>query len=251
MPTSLWDRLLAWARGTTPTAPNVPPSAPTRPVSVTPATGTTPTVPVVPSQPTPLPSMPTPIPTQPVPTPAAPPVTPTPVPLRVVLPTEGMNLGLRKLWYNHPTVLDGEVSPCRDELGNPNFDNQCAILMGTCLLRSNLFMGYDKGMCWFPGHKGHSLRAREVADWMRRHPERFGRVEVRTNVTWQHFLNRTGFVCFHNFWGEGNQGDHIDLWDGTGILRREVDPSWEGPSLADGSLDYFERSQEVWFWPVY
>lgn len=167
------------------------------------------------------------------------------------LPTEGPRLGFRKLWNNHPTAVTGEKFPCRDDEGMPHFDNQCAILMGTCLLESGLLHGYDKTTCWYRGHKGHTLRAREVSDWMRRHPERFGRVEIRKNVTWGAFKGRTGFVCFHNFWGQNNQGDHIDLWDGTGIIRKETDPRLEGPGLADGSLDYFERSEEVWFWPVH
>jgi hypothetical protein len=167
------------------------------------------------------------------------------------LPAEGPNLGFRILWNNHPTVETGETFPCRDTDGNPHFGNQCAILMGTCLLRSNLLQGYDKTTCWYRGHQGHTLRAREVAEWMRRNPGRFGTVEIRSNVSWGAFKGRTGFVCFHNFWGVGNQGDHIDLWDGTGILMREKNPGWEGPALADGSLDYFERSEEVWFWPVH
>ena len=176
---------------------------------------------------------------------------PAPAIVRPALPTEGMKLGFRQLWHNHPTVGEGEIFPCRDTMGMPNFDNQCGILMGTCLLRSGLLTGYDKSTCWYRGHKGHTLRAREVADWLRRHPERFGAVEIRKNVTWRAFKGRTGIVCFHNFWGAGNQGDHIDLWDGTGILRREEDPAWEGPILADGALDYFERSEEVWFWPLH
>ena len=167
------------------------------------------------------------------------------------LPTEGINLGFRRIWNNHPTVATGQTFVCLDADGNPNFGNQCAILMGTCLLRSDLLQGYDKTTCWYSGHVGHTLRAREVSDWMRRHPERFGPVEVRSNVTWGAFKGRTGFICFQNFWGENNQGDHIDLWDGTGILMREKYPNWEGPALADGSLDYFERSEEVWFWPVH
>lgn len=247
MPTSnsLWDRVASWLRRTaTPPTTNVPlPTTPTRPQTSNSSIGGVPSAPTSPSTNPIIPTAPSVIP-QPTPT-------PVPISMRVTLPQEGVNLGFRKLWYNHPTILDGEVFPCRDEQGTPNFANQCAILMGTCLLRSNLLAGYDKSMCWFSGHKGHSLRAREVAEWMYRHPERFGRLEIQRNVTWKHFLGRTGLVCFQNFWGEGNQGDHIDLWDGTGSLRREVDPSWEGPSLADGSVDYFERAQEVWFWPVY
>lgn len=219
-----------------------------------------------PSRPTPAPT-PSPVPVpQPSPDLSAPPIpipAPTPVPAPEPpsqppsqpqsdgLPAEGPSLGFRRLWNKHPTVSEGEVFPCRDADGAPHFDNQCAILMGTCLLRSELLHGYDKSTCWYRGHKGHTLRAREVSDWMRRHPERFGRVEIRSNVSWGAFRGRTGFICFHNFWGAGNQGDHIDLWDGTGIIRRENDPTLEGPGLADGSLDYFERSEEVWFWPVH
>ena len=47
---------------------------------------------------------------------------------------------------------------------------------------------------------------------------------------------KTGIVFFRNSWGRGNQGDHIDLWDGSRVRK--------------GGLDYFERSQEVWFWPI-
>lgn len=235
---SFWSRLLSFFRPAPPqqlpTQPSPPPVS-TVPPSQPPVTEPEPETPVVN-------------------TPEEPDVVMPPEPERlssVGLPTEGPNLGFRRLWNNHPTVSEGEVFPCRDADGNPNFSNQCAILMGTCLLRSELLHGYDKPTCWYRGHVGHTLRAREVADWMRRHPERFGPVEIRRNVSWGAFRGRTGFVCFQNFWGEGNQGDHIDLWDGTGILRRENDSSLEGPGLADGALDYFERSEEVWFWPVH
>lgn len=238
---SFWTRLWSFFRPAPQTQPPAPPVVPPAPPAQPP---TPPVLNVPPLQPSP-----------PVTAPQAPPVVPTPPvpeqPQREGLPTEGPNLGFRKLWNNHPTVGEGEVFPCRDADGTPHFDNQCAILMGTCLLRSDLLHGYDKPTCWYRGHKGHTLRAREVSEWMRRHPERFGRVEIRSNVSWGAFRGRTGFVCFHNFWGAGNQGDHIDLWDGTGIIRRENDSSLEGPGLADGSLDYFERSEEVWFWPVH
>ncbi|MDD5393456.1 MAG: T6SS effector amidase Tae4 family protein [Thiothrix sp.] len=232
--TSIWSSIFSWLRRT-PTA-SVPPTPPSTPPVTPPVPPTSPVRPPV----TPVPPVAVPVPpTQP------------PVLHQDELPTEGPNLGFRRIWHNHPTISDNEVFPCRDDAGVPHFDNQCAILMGTCLLRSELLHGYDKPTCWYRGHKGHTLRAREVSDWMRRHPERFGRVEVRSNVSWGAFKGRTGFICFHNFWGAGNQGDHIDLWDGTGIVRRETDPTLEGAGLADGSLDYFERSEEVWFWPIH
>lgn len=238
---SIWQRLFGWLRRT-PDAPAAGPGVSAMPVPpVTPSSAPVqpaPATPIIPSPPPPFPS-------------PATPSAPSPLPSRPELPREGVNLGFRRIWNNHPAISDHEIFPCRSDTGLPNFENQCGILMGTCLLRSELLHGYDKSVCWFRGHRGHTLRAREVADWMRRHPERFGKVEIRRNVTWGAFVGRTGFICFHNFWGVGNQGDHIDLWDGTGILRRENDPLLEGPGLADGALDYFERSEEVWFWPTY
>jgi hypothetical protein len=41
---------------------------------------------------------------------------------------------------------------------------------------------------------------------------------------------------WRNFWGTGNQGDHIDLWNGE--------------EIAHGTLDFFIRSEEVWFWAL-
>ncbi len=223
---SFWSRF--WSRFRRPASPPEPQP---------------PVTPVPPTEPPPVIPVPPPV-AGAVPSPSMPPQGGT-------LPMEGPKLGFRRLWQNHPTASEGETFPCRSHDGLPHFENQCAILMGTCLLRSDLLHGYDRATCWYRGHKGHTLRARELSEWMRSHPERFGRVEIRSNVSWGAFKGRTGFVCFHNFWGAGNQGDHIDLWDGTGIIRRELDPLLEGPGLADGSLDYFERAEEVWFWPVH
>lgn len=258
---SSWSRLFSWFFGRREPEPVVEP--PVTPVSgdvaePQPTINELLDIPIPPRAPPPLPGEPEPadmslsVPDfQPAGDPLPPPDNGGDEPQDPQLPTEGPNLGFRRLWNNHPTPSTGEKFPCRDAEGMPHFNNQCAILMGTCLLESQLLHGYDKTTCWYRGHKGHTLRARELSDWMRRHPERFGRVEIRKNVTWGAFRGRTGFVCFHNFWGQNNQGDHIDLWDGTGIIRRETDPRLEGPGLADGSLDYFERSEEVWFWPVH
>ncbi|MFO0576380.1 MAG: T6SS effector amidase Tae4 family protein [Polyangia bacterium] len=90
--------------------------------------------------------------------------------------------------------------------------------------------------CWYPGHQGHTLRAQELADWLKGDPAVAGAVEIRRQVTAADYMGRTGLVFFRNFWGEGNQGDHIDLWDGD--------------ELRAGAPDYFERSEQVWFWPL-
>lgn len=180
------------------------------------------------------------------------PAIPTPERPAVVLPREGVNLGFGRLWQSHPNISHQEMQPCRRPDGVPNFANQCAIRMGVCLAKNDLFDGYDGVECWF-GHngEGHALRAREVALWLRNNAARFGRAEVHRNAKWQDFVDRTGIVYCENFWGENNQGDHIDLWDGTGEFMGSGSFSWEGPAMASGGLDYFERAEEVWFWPVH
>lgn len=204
---------------------------------------------VTPTQPDPVPEPPVVTPVEPAPAPERPPVN---IPPTVELPTEGVNLGFGKLWDNHPNISHNEMQPCRREDNVPNFGNQCAIRMGTCLTRSNLLKNYDGVQCWF-GHsgQGHTLRARELALWIRNHPSTFGPAEIKTNVSWQDYVNRTGIIFCQNFWGENNQGDHIDLWDGTGEFMGGGSFSWEGPAMASGGLDYIERSEDVWFWPVH
>ena len=144
------------------------------------------------------------------------------------------------------------MQPCRRPDSLPNFDNQCAIRMGACLSLSGLLQNYDGVQCWF-GHRGqgHTLRARELAAWLRANKTKFGTVEISKNVTYEDYVNRTGIIYCQNFWGENNQGDHIDLWDGTGKFMASGSFAWEGPAMASGGLDYLERSEEVWFWPVY
>lgn len=234
-----------------PRPPVTPPASPT-PAPVPPVTPTPPAPepPVVPAPtPTPVPPVaPTPTPT-PTPPPERPPVV---IPPTVELPTEGVNLGFGKLWDNHPNISHNEMQPCRREDDVPNFGNQCAIRMGVCLTRSNLMQGYDGVQCWFGhGGQGHSLRARELALWIRNNPSKFGQVEIKTGVEWQDYVGRTGIIFCQNFWGENNSGDHIDLWDGTGEFMGGGSFSWEGPAMASGGLDYVERSEDVWFWPVH
>jgi hypothetical protein len=109
--------------------------------------------------------------------------------------------------------------------------------MGLTLAAVGVDLKAFKGArCWYQGHQHHVLRAQELADWLRTTPSLLGPVEIRRKVTSSDYLGRTGLVFFKNFWGEGNQGDHIDLWDGD--------------ELRAGATDYFERSEQVWFWPL-
>lgn len=157
-----------------------------------------------------------------------------------------------QLWNSHPTIRDDEMFPCRRPNGVPNFINQCAIRVGVVLQQHQLLQDYDGVSCWY-GHdgQGHTLRARELAAYMRRRTDLFGECDIRQNVRWEDYYGKHGFIYCENFWGENNTGDHIDLWDGTGeYMMASVNFYWEGPAMASGGLDYIERAQSVWFWQV-
>jgi hypothetical protein len=55
-------------------------------------------------------------------------------------------------------------------------------------------------------------------------------------VSARDYATRQGLVLFRHFWGAGNLGNHIDLWDGEGMTH--------------GDASYFDRSREVWFWDL-
>lgn len=141
------------------------------------------------------------------------------------------------LWNEHP-IQKGVVNPCSSTTGNSNFANQCAIRMGVCLNDAGIDMSAcNKVRCWFHNRSEHHiLRAQELADWIRANDSEFGNVEVKSNVADSDYSGRTGIAFFKNFWGAGNQGDHIDLWDGS--------------QMCHGQSGYFADSAEVWFWDI-
>ncbi|HET9958480.1 MAG TPA: type VI secretion system amidase effector protein Tae4 [Polyangiaceae bacterium] len=149
----------------------------------------------------------------------------------------------QSLWTNHPSNL-GENAPCKDKAGNSAFENQCAIRMGIALQDSGVpLAGYPGAHCWHGHSKIHALRAQELANWLATGAgaRRVGAVEKKRRgahspINVSDYLGRTGIVFFMNFWGRGNQGDHIDVWDGS--------------DMAHGSSDYFAASEQVWFWAI-
>ena len=148
------------------------------------------------------------------------------------------------LWLNHPANLSPPIiEPCLDPHGKAVFENQCSIRMSVCLVKSGISLSSFKGaFCWFHHGKEHILRAEEQASWLNTPDADFvpsADIIKRSEVGGIHssqFFARKGILLFRNFWGEHNQGDHIDLWNGT--------------RMTHGTDDYFERSEEVWFWDV-
>jgi hypothetical protein len=136
-----------------------------------------------------------------------------------------------------------EHSPCQNSAGHPNFGNQCAIRMGVCLGDAGVDLRSFRGVrCWHGHSPRHILRAQELADWLKTQTRVFGTPEIRrrrsrTPAADEHaFSGRNGIILCQNFWGAGNQGDHIDLWNDT--------------LMVTGTVDYITRSQQVWFWPL-
>ena len=137
-----------------------------------------------------------------------------------------------RLWAAYPS----NNYPCRLPDGMPAFDNQCAIRFCVALGDGGVSLSSFPGTrCWH-GHGGkHLLRGEEVVRWMAGNPE-MGEPEKYENTDESPFVGRRGLIFCQNFWGTGNQGDHIDLWNVT--------------HMASGSLDYIRRSERVWFWEI-
>ncbi|WP_250654699.1 type VI secretion system amidase effector protein Tae4 [Alkalimarinus coralli] len=144
-----------------------------------------------------------------------------------------MSVSFGFLWANHP-ANNGFDEPCATN-GVGNFENQCAIRMGVALSASGVSLSsFRSAKCWH-GHKNHVLRAQELADWLAFGGGSFGRPAIHKSAKASSFIN-SGIVFFKNFWGRGNQGDHIDLWDGQRMTK--------------GDASYFGYAEEVWFWRI-
>ena len=148
----------------------------------------------------------------------------------------------QQLWKSHPsTAKVPEHHPCRDAKGkvHPALENQCAIRLGLAFEGAGIDIAKIPGRrCWNRHGKRHILNTSALVKWIDRSTGLIGCKPkvVGKNVTFRDFLNKRGICYFMNFYGRNNQGDHIDLWQ---IV-------WMG----HGSLDYFERSEEVWFWEM-
>jgi hypothetical protein len=138
-----------------------------------------------------------------------------------------------RLWAAYPQLYH----PCQASDGTPHFENQCAIRFGIALIDGGIDVrGVGGVRCWYGHGSRHLLRGEEIAAWMRSNPSVFGQVRIYHSVDQSLFTGRRGLIFCRNFWGPGNQGDHIDLWNRT--------------YMASGNPAYISRSEEVWFWEV-
>lgn len=148
-----------------------------------------------------------------------------------------------ELWANHPALqTPAVIEPCSTN-GVSNHPNQCVIRLGVALTKSAVSLASYKGaFCWSGHGRSHPLRVEQMKAWLDseeawfipNYAEKYKRDAQGRQKSALNFVGRQGIVAFLNFWGPGNSGDHIDLWDGS--------------SIAHGDNSYFDRSQEIWFW---
>ncbi len=157
-----------------------------------------------------------------------------------------MRVSFQKLWNSHPAV-HGENHPCKNSNGAPTYQSQCAIKLSIALAAAGVNMRLFHGRkCHQHGHPVHALGAQQLAGWLAHtgvlgRPHKFKRGKndnkfIFGEATLRGIQKKKGVVFFMNFWGDHNQGDHIDVWDGQ--------------KMGHGQFNYFERSQQVWFWEI-
>lgn len=149
------------------------------------------------------------------------------------------------LWANHPAnQVPRVIEPCATN-GVRHHANQCVIRLGIALSTSGVSLASFNGtFCWNGHGRRHPLRVEEIKEWINSdaatfapsYAEKYVRDRQGRQQSHHSFIGRQGIVAFLNFWGTGNTGDHIDLWDGS--------------SIAYGQNNYFELSQEIWFWQI-
>lgn len=150
------------------------------------------------------------------------------------------------LWKNHPTVESLiDDFPCKKN-GSKAFENQCAIRMGVAFGKSGINMDSFKGAkCWYGHNPSHILRAEELANWLKSPFSPYKqRIEFEGVNGFDSIFGKKGIVFFKDYYGPGNQGDHIDLWNGSRLTRFS---SWFDFSFFGGGRHY--KDATVWFWP--
>ena len=156
------------------------------------------------------------------------------------------------LWNSHPNIKGD--TPVLDKR---TYENQCAINMSVAWLRSGMKLnGYTGARSWQKDKPKLPIRAQELADWFNsphsllKKAQKFEGKDVFDAID-----NKTGIIFFQNYWGPGNQGDHIDLWNGSRLTDWFT---WLRIHARVGSLGIhsftsmsdFEKSQSVLFWEL-
>lgn len=154
-----------------------------------------------------------------------------------------MNPGLFAMLLQH--YPKGQY-PCDEKL----FENQCAIRMGVALEKAYVSTAdFTVRRCSkaFPKLKlhapGHILAAQELANALAQNPARLSpgmntlKLLGSINSNLSQLGGKSGVIFIQNGWGPT---DHIDLWNGTGLIGGGVDTS--------GNQTFLSKGVQIWFW---
>lgn len=148
------------------------------------------------------------------------------------------------LWNNHPTTK-GDAAL----LDVKAYPNQCAVRMHAWLERSGFDLKTFRGLrSWQKGKPGYALRAQELADWLASPFSKLPPVEkYRGQEVFQKIGAKTGIIFFQNYWGPGNQGDHVDLYNGSRLTDWRSWVRLRFRIVIPGVWEDLEKAQGVWF----
>jgi hypothetical protein len=152
------------------------------------------------------------------------------------------------LWNNHPNIKGD--TPLLDKAV---YDNQCAINLSAALMRSGMSLtGFTGALSWEKDKPKYAIRAQELANWLSSppshlhvKPQKFGGKEAFEKIR-----GKTGILFFQNYWGAGNQGDHIDLWNGHRLTHFRSIPQIYLRIGSFGLGSDYRDSESVWFWAL-
>lgn len=151
------------------------------------------------------------------------------------------------LWSNHPNIKGD--APLLD---TKVYRNQCAINMSAACLRSGMTLsGYTGTRSWEKDKPKYAIRAQELANWFASPHSRLPKVQkFGGKEVFKAIENKTGIIFFQNYWGTGNQGDHIDLWNGSRLTSLL---SWMQIHARIGSIGFrsdLRGSESIYFWRI-
>ncbi|NJM33031.1 MAG: hypothetical protein HC848_09530 [Limnobacter sp.] len=157
-------------------------------------------------------------------------------------------LAFATLWSNHPNIKGD--TPVLDK---NVYENQCAINTGAAWLRSGMSLsGYTGALSWEKDKPKYPIRAQELANWFTTPYSHlpFKLQKLGGKEAFDTIRGKTGIVFFQNYWGQGNQCDHIDLWSGSRLTHWI---SWLQIHARIGSVGInsdLRKSESIWFWAV-
>ena len=156
-----------------------------------------------------------------------------------------------ELWKNHP-VISGNT-PVLDK---KVYQNQCAINMSVSLINCGVNMdSFSGARSWEKDKPKYAIRAEELAAWLDRNAVLLpGKVRKFTGRDVETAFDRikggTGVIFFKDYYGPGQSGDHIDLYNKvrltemTSWFRVSFGISWEGV------WSDFRKSKAIWYWEM-